>query len=359
MKAVFKKPTKRQVFAFLRYALIVIAGNALAAAASAFFIIPNGFVMGGTTGVGIFVRNLLERAGTPNEWVVSFTVYVANIALFILGAFLLGKKFAVATVAGTLLYPTFISAFTAVNDLYLSANDGHAIAYNEPLLAVICGALLFGSGIGIVVRVGASTGGTDIPPLILNKFFGTPVSGTMWILDFAIVLMQFFAGATVEKVLYGILITLITSVAIDKVSPIGMRRSQVKIISKKYREIREMILNKLNRGVTMLYGRTGFLQEKCYVLLTVVSNRDVVKLKNEVRAIDPEAFLMVSVVSEVRGRGFSSDRIALPKEEEALDDLEEVPDSPTEIKGCEGESGGRAANAASNGAVSESAPKKD
>ncbi len=102
-----------------------------------------------------------------------------------------------------------------------------------------------------------------------------------------------------------------------------MRKAQVKIISKKYKEIRDMILNEMNRGVTTLYGQTGFLKEKCFVLLTIVSNRDVIKLKNRIQEIDPEAFLMVSVVSEVRGRGFSSDRIALPRSEEK-EDLEEV-----------------------------------
>lgn len=315
-----KKPTKKQVWNFIRYALIVVVGNALAAAASAFFIIPNNFVMGGTTGVGIFVRNLLDNG---NEWIVSLTVYIANIGLFIVGAIFLGKKFALATLAGTLLYPSFISAFTFLNNLYMDAHEGHALAYADPLLAVICGSILFGFGIGIVVRVGASTGGTDIPPLILHKYFGVPVSVGLWILDLSIVFLQLFANIPVEMVLYGVVITLLSSVIIEVVSPIGMRKAQVKIISKKYKEIRDMILNKMNRGVTTLYGQTGFLKEKCFVLLTIVSNRDVIKLKNNIQEIDPEAFLMVSVVSEVRGNGFSSDRVALPKSEEK-EDLEEV-----------------------------------
>lgn len=328
MKIRLKKPTKKQVLWFIRYALIVVIGNALTAAASAFFIVPNGFTMGGTTGVGIFVTRLLANAGKSNlEWVVSLTVYIANIALFIVGSIFLGKKFAIATLAGTLLYPSFLSAFTAINKLYLTAHANIPIAHDDPLLAAVCGALLFGAGIGITVRVGASTGGTDIPPLILHKYFNIPVSVSLWVLDIAIVLIQFFAKASVDMILYGVIITLLSSVVIDKVSPIGLRRAQVKVISKKYREIREMILNKLNRGVTMLYGKTGFLQEKCYVVLTVISNRDVVKLKNEVQAIDPDAFLMVSVISEVRGRGFSMDRIVLPREEEGKEDLEPVPDS--------------------------------
>lgn len=110
-----KKPTKEQVWRAVVYLLIVSAGNALSAAASALFIVPNGFVMGGVTGVGILVRNLV---GEGYEWVVECTVYVANIALFLLGAALLGKKFALATLAGTLLYPLFLSLFTYLSGLY-------------------------------------------------------------------------------------------------------------------------------------------------------------------------------------------------------------------------------------------------
>lgn len=309
-----KKPNKHQVKKFILHSLIIVLGNACAAAASGFFIIPHGFVMGGTTGVGIFVRNLLNG---DNEWVVTLTVYIANIALFIIGTIFLGKKFAVATAAGTLLYPSFLSLFTYLSDLYVKANGG-PVAAGEPVLAVICGSLLFGFGIGIAVKIGASTGGTDIPPLILHKFFNIPVSVGLWILDMSIVIMQLFAHVGLDMVLYGLIITLLSSFTIELVSPIGSRKSQIFIISKKYREIREMILNKMNRGVTMFRARTGYLQENTYVLLTIVSNRDTVRLKNEVERIDPEAFLMVSVASEVRGRGFSSDKIALPKDLEGI-----------------------------------------
>lgn len=323
-----KKPTKQQVMRFLWHSFIILFGNAAAAAASALFIIPHGFVMGGTTGVGIFIRNLLHG---NNEWIVTITVYIANIALFILGAIFLGKKFAVATLAGTLLYPTFLSLFTYLNELYVQAH-GVPIAANEPVIAAICGALLFGVGIGIVVKIGASTGGTDIPPLILQKFFNIPVSVGLWVLDMSIVVIQIVA-ASLDMVLYGVVITLLSSFAIDLVSPIGSRKAQVFIISKKYREIREMILDKMNRGVTMLHAKTGYLQDNTYVLLTIVSNRDAVKLKNEVEIIDPEAFLMVNIASEVRGRGFSTDKVVLPKNLEGI--VEDDPPKPPATDGTD------------------------
>ncbi len=315
MKLQMKKPTARQVKKFVVYCLIVMAGNAVAAAASTLFIIPNGFVMGGTTGLGIFVRNL---AGGENEWLVSLTVYAVNILFFAVGALLLGKGFALATLAGTLLYPSFVSLFTYVNGLYVAAY-GHPIAAGDKWLAILCGTLMFGGGIGSVVRIGASTGGTDIPPLILKKFFNIPVAVTLWCLDLTIVLIQLFV-VPLETVLYGIIITVFSSAVVDLVSPIGLRKRQVEIVSGKWRDIRTMILNEMHRGVTLLRARTGFLQEERFVIMTVVSNRELVRLRNAVQAIDPEAFFTVSVVSEVRGRGFSSEKILLPLSEERAPD---------------------------------------
>ena len=185
------------------------------------------------------------------------------------------------------------------------------------------GGLLFGFGIAIVVRVGASTGGTDIPPLIFQKYFGTPVSMSLWLLDGAIIALEFtvpnFAESVgIQSVIYGVLITLIAALVIGKVSPIGMRRTQVKIISEHYLEIRDMILNKISRGVTVLYGQTGYLKQDCHMLLTIISHRQLVALKAEVEKIDPRAFMTISVVSEVRGLGFHSDGVdfLMPQEKE-------------------------------------------
>ena len=320
----FKKPNKRQVKNFVLQALIIVLGNAIAAAGAAFFIVPNGFVMGGTTGIGILVRNLLPETLAWREWAVTITVYVANILLFIAGAICLGKKFAATTLAGTILYPAFMSLYTPLNAAYVSAHGG-CISHGDPLLGAIVGALVFGTGIAIVMRVGSSTGGTDIPPLIFHKFFNWPISISLCAIDIVIVLLQLIApNVTLDTILYGVIITVLSPVVIDKVSVIGQRRTQVKIISKKYREIRDMIMKKIDRGVTVLYGQTGYLKENCYMLLTIISNRELTRLRTEVQKIDPAAFMTMSVVSEVRGRGFSPDS---PPDEE---NLREVSDEEIE-----------------------------
>ena len=317
MKKLFHKPTRYELKQIIYRWLLIILGNAIAAAASSFFIVPGDLVMGGTTGLGIFVEQIWDF-----EYARVITVYTANIALFILGSVLLGRHFFLATLAGTLLYPTFMSLFDAVNRAVFGA--GESLAGGDLILNVVFGGIMFGAGVGLVVRVGASTGGTDIPPLILQHFFGVPVSMSLWALDLLIVVLQLFAGATLQIALYGVIICILSSVVVGFVTPLGQRKMQVKIVSHHNIEIREMILNELNRGVTMLYGKTGYLREKCFVLLTVVSSRELVILKNKVQEIDPEAFLTVSVVSEVRGRGFSRESIRLPKEDEGKEDLEEM-----------------------------------
>lgn len=283
---------------YVRHILIVVLGNAIAATASACFILPNKLIMGGTTGIGIFVGHFW------NENAVSIVTLIANIILYIVGVCLLGKKFAASTLMGTVLYPLFMGLF--------SMFMGDRVLTDNTLLACICGGLFMGLGIGVVVREGASTGGTDIPPLILNKYFGLPVSIGMWCIDFSIIFMQAFV-MPIETALYGIITVLLYSFVIDAITPIGMRKIQVKIISVKYPEIRDMIINELNLGVTILYGQTGYLKERCHMMLVVISKRNLVRLKNEVYKIDHEAFITVSVISEVRGIGFSTDRVYLPK----------------------------------------------
>ncbi len=333
MGVAIKKPTKRQMQKFMLNSLIIVLGNAIAAMGAGFFIVPKdiGFVMGGTTGIGILVRNLLglyaNVSPAVTNWIVEAIVWAGNIILFVIGTIFLGKKFAMGTLAGTVLYPAFMMLFNLCNTAFVNspiANGAQSIggSLGDPLLSAILGGALFGLGIGLVVRVGASTGGTDIPPMIFNKYFNLPVSTGLWICDGSIILLQFAAWPAVSfrEVCYGVVITVVTSLVIAKVSPIGMRRTQVKIISNKYLEIRDMILTKISRGVTLLYGQTGYLKEDCHMLLTIISHRQLVQLKSEVQKIDPQAFMTVSIVSEVRGRGFHSDGVDFLMKEDREDD---------------------------------------
>ena len=161
-----------------------------------------------------------------------------------------------------------------------------------------------GIGLGIVIRTGASTGGMDIPPLVLNKYFRIPVSLSLNVFDILILVLQIVYNPP-ERVLYGVLLVMIYTTVLDKVLMMGNTKTEVKIISSHVEEIRQAILAQVDRGVTMLYGEGGYRQEQTQIVLSIVSNRELPQVERLIRHIDPEAFMIVSRVTEVRGRGFS------------------------------------------------------
>ena len=165
-----------------------------------------------------------------------------------------------------------------------------------------------------MIRGGASTGGMDIPPLILKKFFHIPVSASLWVFDFCILLSQMFFHPA-EDLLYGILLIIVISVSLNKVMLLGTSRTEVKIISRKSGEIRDAILSKVDRGVTMLHGQGGYERQGTEVILSVVSNREMPKIQQLARSIDPDCFMIISQVTEVWGRGFTYGKKALSSEE--------------------------------------------
>lgn len=222
-----------------------------------------------------------------------------NIILFVVGAFVLGKKFALTTIVSTIVYPMFLSFFTQQQWIATMTND--------ILLSAIYAGIMVGLGVGIVIRFGASTGGLDIPPLILNKKFGIPVAVSMYLFDFTVLLLQ-VAISTKEQVLYGILIVILSSIVLGYVSLAGQKKVQVMIISRHYQEIRDMLLQKLDLGATMYHIETGYLQKNEMAVCCVISSRKLHTVTEMVQEVDKKAFLSVTQINEVRGRGFTLDR---------------------------------------------------
>ena len=175
---------------------------------------------------------------------------------------------------------------------------------DDVLMNMVFSGLGIGIALGTVIRTGASTGGMDIPPLMLQKYFKIPVSVSMYVFDFIILLLQAFTH-TADEVLYGIVLVLIYTMALDKMIMIGTTKTELKIVSCKSEEIRQAILEQMDRGVTMLEGEGGYLRKPTQIVLSVISNREVPKIEKIIHEIDPESFLIISRVSEVRGRGFT------------------------------------------------------
>ena len=167
---------------------------------------------------------------------------------------------------------------------------------------------MIGFSIGLVIHAGASTGGMDIPPLVLNKKLGLSVSAMLYVFDCTILILQMtFSNA--EQTIYGIVLVMIYSVILDKFLMMGTSQTQVKIISAQYELINQAIQKQLDRGTTFLQAETGYLNVNQPIILSVISNRELVKLNKLVMDIDPKAFIIISHVNEVKGRGFSSQKI--------------------------------------------------
>ena len=264
--------------------LSIIAGNALYALTVVLFLVPSGLITGGATGIALGVNRAL---GLP----VSGVLFVINISMLVLGWIVLGRRFALTTIASTILSPVFLALWEHV--------VGDFVLTDDLVLNTIFAGLGVGISLGITIRTGASTGGMDIPPLVLNKFFHLPVSATMMVFDLIILAVQ-AAFSPLQQCLYGIVL--------DKVLIFGPTRTEVKIISEYADEIRQTIFSELDRGVTILHGEGGYSRDSEQVLLSIISNRQLPKLEKLAHAIDPACFMIVSHVTEVSGRGFSLEK---------------------------------------------------
>ena len=275
---------------------VVFLGNVVMAAGTVLFILPAGLITGGTTGLGIIAEFLSDMP------IPVFTA-IFNVVMFLLGLVCLGKTFAATTLVSTFCYPVILGMLQAV--------VGDFVLCEDLLMNVLFGGLCVGSSIAIVVRAGSSTGGMDIPPLLLQKYLGIPVSKSIYAFDFVIVCGQALIVAP-QMLLYGVLLVMVYTVVIDKLMAMGDAQLQLEIVTDKSDDIRLAILQDVDRGVTLLHGQTGYQQKETDVLFSIISPRERHRTEQLVRRIDPNAFIIISHVTRVSGRGFSEAKRHLP-----------------------------------------------
>lgn len=271
----------------------ILLGNLIYALGIVLFIIPGGLITGGTTGIGLALNNAFGLD-------VSIVIGVFNVLMFILGYIFFGKKFALGTTVSTVSYPIFLFMLEKIiGDFELT---------NDILICTIFGGLLLGISIALIIRTGGSTGGIDIPLLILQNKTGLPLSKSLYVVDSIILLLQSFFTSRIG-VLYGILLVIIYTYTIDKFLSSGEIRNELEIVSEKHQEIKEKIMSDLDRGVTIYHGETGKLGKKINILIVVVSPREVFFAEKLILDIDPEAFIINHRINHVHGRGFSKEKI--------------------------------------------------
>lgn len=273
--------------------LSILIGNTLLAFGICAFVVPNGIMLGGSTGIALAIQHLIPSIR------LSVISAVINVTLFLLGYVFLGKKFAATSLLSTIIFPIILAVFETLP-------LGELFQEGVVLSALAC-AVVFGLGIGTVVRAGGSTGGMDIPPIILQKYQGIPVGTSMMFFDSVVVLLQVLVSG-IDGILCSLLVIVVMSATVNKALVSGEKKVQVMIFSPAYEEIRKALLENVVVGVTMLNVETGYDRLDQKAILSVVYARKYPEIRETALSIDPKAFIVTSDVTNVNGKGYTLHR---------------------------------------------------
>lgn len=281
----------------VRDSILVVLGNAILAFGVAVFAVPADLIVGGATGLSLVFGHFI-----PINYAT--IVLAINMVMLVLGFVMLGKKFAAGTVVSSFIFPFFLALFESIPQLQNITND--------ILLSAIYAGIFTGCGLGIVFRLGYSTGGMDVPPIILNKKTGISVAMAINVLDIMILVCQVFFSSF-EGILYGIITVFVSTFVLDQVIVMGEKNLQVFVISEKHEEIADAIFKEIDRGCTFVNVTTGYFHLQQKAVLCVTNNREYARINDLVMNIDPTAFIIGSEIHSVKGRGFTLPNIDLEK----------------------------------------------
>jgi uncharacterized membrane-anchored protein YitT (DUF2179 family) len=270
------------------YSLILI-GALVQALAMRLFLVPGQLVSGGISGAAQIINSFVP-------FPIGVMVFVGNVPLFVLGwRHLGGRKFAVRTAISVAAF----SLFTDLLTLFIPAEG----MLQDIVLNTVYGAILYGAGLGLVYRGQGTSGGSDILGRILNRRFGISISMAYMITDSLVVLAGGFAFNW-EKALYGLGVIYISGLAAEAISEGQSIYRTAIIITEEHEKVMQEILTDLERGVTILAGTGGYTREERPVLYCVITRSEVNQLKELVKALDPDALVVIGSAHEVLGEGF-------------------------------------------------------
>ena len=279
---VHKRRSKKHL---LGNVLAVPIGALLSAIGLEIFLVPNHILDGGITGISIILAYLTQIP-------LGLFIAILNLPFIIIGYKQIGKTFAFTTLYGILCLSIFTSVFIPVPEIT-----------SDPLLASVFGGIILGMGVGIVIRNGGSQDGTEILSILVNKKIPFSVGEiVMFINIFILGSAGFFFGW--DHAMYSLLAYFIAFKTIDIMIE-GLEQSKsVWIISDKHEELGEALNSRLGRGVTYLNGQGAYSHDEKQVIFTVVTRLEEAKLKSIVDDIDPQAFLAVGDIHDVKGGNF-------------------------------------------------------
>ncbi len=263
----------------------IMAGTAIMAAAFSIFLIPNKIAAGGASGIGIIFFHLYQ-------FPVGITVLLVNIPLFLLTWWFLGWRMVVHSLVGSFFFP-----------LLLVLLDPLPALTTDLLLASVFGGIMVGIGLGLVFRFKGSTGGTSLGALLINHFLGISSGQSLVVADLLIVFSSGFIFGP-EVALFALISLLVSARVIDIVQEGFAYSKAALIISHEKEKIAERIMAELDRGATFMEGRGAYTGDEREMILCVLAQSQVTRLKHIVRETDPNAFVIVTNVGEVHGEGF-------------------------------------------------------
>jgi len=285
----YGESTRRSI---LDYTLILL-GAFILAAGFVFFINPYNIVPGGVYGIGIVVHHLIPSIPVG-------TVGIAlDIPLTFLGFRILGARFGIKTILGFLITGLSMNALT-----YFIGSDDPLGLQDDLLLSSVFGGIVIGFGLGLIFKAKATSGGSDIVAMIGAKYSKISVGQMLIIIDSIIVVLGLVIFKDWKIPLYSWIVIFITGKVIDiTIDGLNYERALV-IVSDKHEQIRDKILNTLERGGTYLNREGMYSTDEKRIIFTVVTRREVSALKTMINKIDPKAFMAVMETSEILGEGF-------------------------------------------------------
>lgn len=274
--------------------LWILIGSLLIAGGLYFFLLSHDIAAGGISGFALVVSEALP---VLNLGMVNL---VLNVVVLIAGMIFIGFEFAKKSLISSMAVSAYILVF---EKMLPNVNLG-----NDKIINIIFGSIVVSLGLAIVFNHEASSGGTDLIAAIFNKHFNVPLHVCLFCADFIVVLLSAFIFGT-ELAMYATLAIMIQSIGFDYFMQGFGRKISIMVISDKYIDINEMLVNKHAKGVTLLEAEGGYSHKDKKVIMTITSIRTFPAIKDDILQIDDRAFIFTSTISEVLGEGFTFNQL--------------------------------------------------
>ena len=296
---------KEKILKYAKYFGMIVLGNVLYSFAIEAIVKPYNIVTGGMTGISIYIAKLTQFTDPNllwiNDWLDDVYLWILTAVILVIGFIVLGKELALQSLASAIVYPICRAIFQIMN-------VSTWLQFENPWIQILVAGGLIGVGLGLIIKVNASTGGMDTIGLVIHKYCKLFTVGAYLIMLDGLVMGIQLLTVPLENFIFGIALAFVYSFAIDKVVMMGKNKVELLIVSNKQEEVRNLITYEYDRTVTFLHSKTGYLNHEIDTILTIVDMRELNKLKDQIYDLDPGAFIIVNKVSEVSGRGFTSNK---------------------------------------------------